>query len=267
MATTPALSIGLVLLLPATALAHGADGHPPDPNLHVDPSVKDCSVRFAPELTQDAFRRFAREFGSVSAFKQGAPPTTLGKWGFAVAVEQIYFTVDQYSPSWNDTFTHPDAFHELGSDKSFPKLTLRLGVTDDLDVGAFYTRSFNANYGWVGLDARYAILQQGEDMPIALTARAAYTKTLYVADMNMHALTADVSVGHTFWSVLTPYLGVGADAVLVRETSSAVDLHDEAILVPHLTGGLEVRYWHIALGAEVQVAALTSFQVQVSGVF
>jgi hypothetical protein len=35
----------------------------------------------------------------------------------------------------------------------------------------------------------------------------------------MHAVSADVSIGRTFWKVLTPYLGVGSDAVLVRETS------------------------------------------------
>jgi hypothetical protein len=64
------------------ALAHGAGGHPPDPALHVDPSLEDCSVIFAPELTQAAFRRFARGFGSVSAFQQaqlGALPSLQAK--------------------------------------------------------------------------------------------------------------------------------------------------------------------------------------------
>ena len=66
------VSLVLVLLSPASARATGTD-----PNLHVDPSVEDCSVRFAPNLTQDAFHRFARD-GSVSAFKQASAPATLG---------------------------------------------------------------------------------------------------------------------------------------------------------------------------------------------
>jgi opacity protein-like surface antigen len=251
----------LSLLLPAAASAAE------NPPLHVDPSVEDCSVRFASNLTQDAFRRFAREFGSVSAFKQASAPGTLGAWNFALSVEQLSFSVDQHSAAWNDTFVHPTDHHPLGAHKQFPMLRLRVGVTDDLDVGAFYTLNPEANYGWLGLDAKYAVLKQSETMPVTVAVRGAYTKTLYVADMNMHALTADVSAGRTFWRVFTPYVGVGADGVLVRETSSAVDLHNENLLVPHLLAGAEVRFWHVSAGADVQVAALTSFQVQVSAVF
>ena len=122
MANARMIHVALVRLVPATALAHGAGGHAADPNLNVDASLEDCSVEFAPELTQGAFRRFAREFGSVAAFKQGAPPTTLGQWGFAVGVERIAFSVEEKSDAWNDTFAHPDAYHELGSDMAFPKL-------------------------------------------------------------------------------------------------------------------------------------------------
>jgi hypothetical protein len=253
--------MALALLLPATALS----GY--DPNLHVDPAFKDCSVRFAPELTQGAYRRFAREFGSVSAFKQGAPPTTLGQRGLSVDVEQVSFSVEQKAAAWNDTFAHPDSSHELGSQLSFPVLRLRVGVTDAVDVGAFFTKSLEANYGWLGLDVKYRLLEQREDMPVTVAVRGAYTKTLYVADMDMHALGADVTVGHTFWKVLTPYLGLGSDAVLARETSKAVDLKTETLFVPHLTAGFEARYWHVAVGAEAQVAALTSYQARVSAVF
>ncbi len=185
----------------------------------------------------------------------------------SLAVERIYFSVDQRSAAWNDTFAHPDAFHELGADLNFPKLSLRLGLADDLDVGAFYAQNPKANYGWLGLDAKYAILQQGEGVPVSLALRAAYTKTLYVADMNMHALGADATVGRTFWNVLTPYLGAGLDAVFVRETSHVVDLKSESLVVPHLTAGLEARYWHVAVGAEAQLGALPSLQAKVSAVF
>jgi hypothetical protein len=77
----------------------------------------------------------------------------------------------------------------------------------------------------------------------------------------------DVSIGRTFWGILTPYVGLGGDAVLARETSAAVDLRNELQVVPHLTAGFEVRYWHVAIGAEAQVSALTSLQAQVSAVF
>jgi hypothetical protein len=238
-----------------------------DPNLHVDPSVGDCSVRFAPNLTQHAFRTFVREFGSVSAFRQASPPTTLGAWRFAVDLEAIAFRVAEHSAAWNDTFVHPNSSHPLGSDQQFPMLRVRAGVADHLDVGVFYTANPEANYGWVGAEAKYGWLREGEDGPVSVSLRGAYTKTLYVKDMDMHALTGDVAVGRTFWKVLTPYAALGVDAVLARETSSAVQLHEEAPFVPHLTAGLEAHYWHVALGGEVQVGALTSYQVRVSALF
>lgn len=252
-------TLSLALLLPGAALA--------TPVLHVDPSLDDCEVHFSAGLTQEAYRRFAREFGSVSAFKLGAPPTVLGRGRVSLDLEQIFFSVDEESAAWNDTFTHPAADHWLGSSKEVPKLRLRAGVTDDLELGVFFTKSPEANYGWLGIEAKYAVFQQGEDAPLSLALRGAYTKTLWVRDMNMHALTADVSIGRTFWRAVTPYLAVGADAILAMETSAAVDLKTEAPFVPHLAAGVEARWWRLAFGVEAQVAALTTVQAQVSVVF
>ena len=258
----------LVAVMPAVAFAHGGPAnHPADPNLHVDTSLEDCSVVFAPELTQTAYGVFVGEFGSVSAFKLMSPSTTLGKWGVRVAFEYLRFTIDDKSDAWNDTFAHPDAYHELGAAKDVPKLSLHVGVTDRLDVGAFFTRSPKANYGWLGLDVKYGLLQQTEAMPISLAIRGAYTKTLFVDDMDMHALGTDVAVGRTFWGVLTPYVGAGGDLVVSRETSPMVDLDTEAKLIPHALAGLEFRYWHVSIGAEAQLATVPSYQITAAAVF
>jgi len=260
------IMVALVGLVPAVALAHDAevqDSHPP---LHVDPYIKSCSVRFAPELTQGAFHRFVTEFGSVSAFKVSSPPVTLGRRGVEIGIEEFSFGVDEGSHAWNDTFYHPHADHPLGSNQAFPKVRLRAGVTDRLDLGAYYTVNPQANYGWFGLDAKYGLLKQSDTMPVSLAVRGAYTKTLYVDDMNMDAVTADVQAGRTYGR-FTPYLGLGSDLVVARETSSAVALHSETMMVPRALGGLQVRWWRMALGGEVHVGALTSYQVDVASVF
>jgi hypothetical protein len=265
MSRTRVLPIALVGLVTSVAVARGGDVY--DPNLHVDPSLKDCSVEFAPNLTQSAFGRFVREFGSVSAYKNMSPPMTLGRRGVAIALEQITFSVEEKSDAWNDTFAHPTAYHPLGEQHAFPKLRLRAGVTDRVDLGAYYTRNPDANYGWLGLDVKYGMLRQSETMPVSLALRGAYTKTLYVHDMDMHAITANATAGRTFWNLFTPYLGLGGDLILARETSAAVDLHNETQVVPEALAGAELRYWHIALGAEVHQAALTSFEVQIAALF
>jgi opacity protein-like surface antigen len=224
-------------------------------------------VRFASSLTQGAFRRFVREFGSVSAFKQVASPDALGRGRVLVGVEMIQFHVDDRSDAWNDTFAHPDADHSLGATQSFPKLKLRVGVSEALDVGAFYTENVSANYGWLGLDGKYALLREREDRPVSLAVRGAYTKTLHVSDMDMHALTADVSVGRRVWRGLSTYAGLGADGVFVRETSDAVDLRKERLIAPHLFGGVSATVGRrVSVGAEYTLGPRPSLHVQVGAV-
>lgn len=250
------------LLLVSAAPAAAQSSFPP---LHVDPTVDDCSVRFAPVLSQGAFRRFVREFGSVSAFKQVSSPSALGKGRVLLGIEMMRFTIDDRADAWNDTFTHPDGEHPLGSTLEFPKLKLRVGVTDDLDVGAFYTRNFTANYGFAGIDGTYRVVTEGERAPVSVAVRGAYTKTLYVTDMDMHALTVDVSAGRRL-GIVMPYVGIGADGVLARETSDAVRLRRETIVAPHLIAGLDVGLGRMALGAELTLGARPSIQVQIGAV-
>ena len=266
MASAPTLLVALLLLAPATALAHGPNGVI-DPPLHVDPTLEECSVIFSADLTQDAFRRFTREFGSVSAFKPGATAAPLGRGGFTFGLEQLNFGLDDHSDAWNDTFAHPNADHELGDQQSFPLARARVGVTDRLDFGAYWTRNPKANYGWLGLETRYAFANSGGDSPVNFAARAAYTKTLYVNDMDMHAITAELAGSRTLWNRLTPYLYVGGDVVIARERSDVVALHAETQVVPHVVGGAELSLWHMMLGGEVSVAALTSYQLRVAAAF
>jgi hypothetical protein len=128
----------ILLAAPLQAQSAGA------PPLHVDPTVEECEVRFASALTQKNFRRFAREFGSVSAFKQAGTPTTLGRGNASIGIEAMSFTLEDESAAWNDTFTHPNDHHPLGSRQSFPKVKLQVGVADN-------TR---ADAGWAVIAAR-----------------------------------------------------------------------------------------------------------------
>jgi hypothetical protein len=260
------LAAAAILLSSSRALAHDGS-HAPDPNLHVDPTLDECEIHFAPNLKQAAFHRFVREFGSVSAFKQMAPPKTLGPWGVSVGVEYMKFHIDEHAAAWNDTFAHPTADHELGSDLGYPKLKLRLGIGESTDVGAFFSKNPGANYGWIGVDLKHAILRQTDEMPVVLAVRGAYTKTLFVSDVDVHALTADVSAGHTFWNVVTPYLGAGSDLILARETASTVSLHSELVPAPHALAGVEVAFWHVAIGVEGHFATVPTAQLQVAAVF
>ena len=83
----------------------------------------------------------------------------------------------------------------------------------------------------------------------------------------MNTGTVQVGVGRTLWSVLTPYVYGGADVVVAQETSDRADLETETEVVPHVMTGAELRWWHLAIGAEVHVSDLTSYQVQIGALF
>jgi hypothetical protein len=254
-------------VLPLLLILGPAVAHADDPVLHVDASVDDCEVRFAPELTQAAYHRFAREFGSVSAYKQMGAPGVIDRKGLSLGIEYMAFQVDEHAPAWNDTFVHPDATHWLGEDKRFPKLKLRVGVGRRTDVGAYYTMNPESNYGWLGIDVKHELLRQQPGMPVTLAVRGAYTKTLFVDDMDMHALSADVSAGHTFRYHITPYAGVGTDAVLARETSPMVTLDTEYNTVGRAFAGVELALRGLRIGAEAHYSEIPSGELQMAYVF
>ena len=264
--STKLIAAAAVTLMAAAPTALRAQHHHHDhPHLHVDHSVEECSVRFSSRLTQASFHRFVREFGSVSAFKQAGSPTGLRKGQLSIGIEQMTFTIDDHADAWNDTFAHPDEHHALGSRQQFPKIKLAAGVTDDLEVGAFWTRNLKANYGWLGIDAKYRPFTQEDGRPVSLALRGAYTKTLYVRDMDMHALTTDVSIERKLWRGIRAYGGVGADAVYARETTDSVRLNDEAIVASHAFAGAAVTLLgRVDVGAEFTLGARPSMQLQVA---
>jgi opacity protein-like surface antigen len=85
--------------------------------------------------------------------------------------------------------------------------------------------------------------------------------------MDMNALTANVSVERRVRNRVRPYGGFGADIVLVNETSDAVNLRSERIVVPHVFAGVDVPLLQrVTVGVEIMRGALTTTQLQVGAV-
>lgn len=253
--------VAVLSTIPAAALAHDVHDGPP---LHVGSGYKECFVKFAPELTQEAFGRFVREFGSVSAFDLAGAPGPLGRGHVVVALEDQGFGLEDRAGAWNDTFAHPDDEHELGDRQTVPSARVRVGLGERVDAGAFFTRNPWSNYGWLGFEAWYALARRGRGASGDLVVRAAYTRTLYVQDMHMQAFTADLALGQPVTPWLAAYVAGGGDLIVARETSAVVDLGDETPFVPHVLGGLEAKVWHVTLGAQARLAALNSVKLRVA---
>ena len=106
---------------------------------HIDPGVKSCSMVIDPSLTQAQWQTFIKQAGAILTFKSLASAQPLGKANFYIALENDNSPIDQHSLAWINTFTHPDADCPLGDAVSFPAIRARIGLSEDMDLGAYWT--------------------------------------------------------------------------------------------------------------------------------
>ncbi|HEX6049626.1 MAG TPA: hypothetical protein VFZ21_10160, partial [Gemmatimonadaceae bacterium] len=138
---------------------HGHSGGHPD--LHVNPRWKECSFQLHSSLTQSAWRQFTREAALVAYFRPLVDAQPMGKGRFELSVLQWETGIDDHDAAWNDTFVHPDSAHWLfeGDGLKFPGLMVRAGVSDNTDVGVYFTKNPGANYGFYAAQVQHALVQ------------------------------------------------------------------------------------------------------------
>src|SRR5512135_2955322 len=125
---------------------------------HIDPGVKTCSMVIDPSLTQAQWHRFIKQGGAIMTFKSLAPAKTLGKMKFNIGIDDAFTPVDQRDLAWINTFTHPDADCPLGDQISYPAVRASMGITDNMDIGGYWTVAPGANYGLAAGECKYAFL-------------------------------------------------------------------------------------------------------------
>ena len=81
---------------------------------------------------------------------------------FLIAIDKASTPVDQHDLAWINTFTHPDEDCPLGDAIIVPTIRASMGVSDNMDVGGYWTTAPSANYGMVGGEFKYAFLQESE---------------------------------------------------------------------------------------------------------
>lgn len=228
--------------------------------LHVNHRYKECAMILDPSLTQGQFHKFTREAAQVFTFKLMSPAEPLGAKKFQVGIDYSITRINDADPAWNNTFSHPHETHELGDQLAFPKLFARIGVSDRMDVGFYYTTNSQANYGFMGGEVKYALFLQPEK-PWAMAVRTTYATLLGVEDVNFHLLGVDLSASKKI-GVLTPYLGIGANLGRAIETTSKVNLHNETVLTPRGIIGSQLSLSFFTLTAELDVAAVSTLSLR-----
>ncbi len=133
-------------------------------NLHVNDRWDECSFELDPALTQKAWHQATREFGLVVYFRPLSSAKPLGLKNLELSLLNWATTIDDTDDAWNDTFVHPDSTHWLfeGNALQFPGLMFRVGVTDQIDIGTYFTQNIPANYGFYGGQVQYNFLNDTE---------------------------------------------------------------------------------------------------------
>lgn len=241
--------------------------------LHVDTRWKDCSFQLDPSLTQQEWRKFTKELGMFTYFRSLADAKPMGKWRFEVSRMQWNTKFNDTDPAWNNTFVHPDSTHYLkdGSRLPFPGLSGRLGITDKLDLGLFWTKNFNANYGVWGGQIQYNLVNDLEKR-WATSARLSFTSLYGPEDLNLNTYGIDLLASKEFpiYSdkvFIAPYLGVSSYLIRSHEKSDVVDLTNENVVGLQSMVGAVLKVPFVRLAMEYNFANVSTISFKLGVAF
>ncbi len=234
-----------------------AQGNSGDVYWHIDPSVKSCSMVIDPSLTQAQWKTYVKQVGAISASKSLAPAEPLGRMNFYVGVDYSRTPVDQRNPAWINTFTHPDADCPLGDAIAIPTIRARMGVTDDIDIGASWITAPEANYGLVSGEVKYRFLRETKGLP-AVSVRASVTFLTGVSDYDINVYGMDILASKKI-AGFTPYVGLRGGLAIGTETTSKVNLERETLFLPQGYAGVSYSLWMVNLAAEYDISEVNTF--------
>lgn len=222
--------------------------------LHTNDRWKECALLLDPSLTPEAWRQFVSEIGLVTYFRPMTSARPMGRGEFEVELVNWGTRIDDSDAAWNDTFSHADSTHWLfeGAALYIPGLMARAGVTDRVDVGAYYTKAIGANYGFVGGQLQYDLSNE-RPRGLAAAGRVSVVRLFGPEDVKATTYGLDFLVSREF-KRLSPYAGVSGYMARGRETTTKVNLAPETAFGAQATVGVAARVSVLRLGAEYNLA-------------
>lgn len=229
----------------------------PNVTLHVNPELGMCDFDIASNLSQAEWARATKEIGNILYLDPLAASAPLGKGHWALHLEYNSAKVDQESGAWNNTFHHPDSAHYLTGENgriSVPALRFRFGITEKWEAGIFYTsaKPFGANYGFLGLETKYAFMND-TSRGWAAAVRASYVTDANIRDFNIFSAATDLTASKTVFRYFTPYAGVGLNWSHGHIVSNEVSLKNENAFAVHGIAGIDFRWRFVNVGCGVMI--------------
>lgn len=262
-------AISLTALVAGTATAQHGHGPGPGPVLHVNPRWKECSFQLDGALTQRAWRQFTGEAGVVTYFRPLIDAAPMGKGRWELSAVQWKTGIDDADAAWNDTFVHPDSTHWLfeGSGLQFPGLTARVGVSDRTDVGVYFTKNPNANYGFYGVQVQQNVLNDVRGGWSA-SVRGSVVSLFGPEDVDFQVYGADLVASRRILFLsdrvaLSPYASVSASLSRAHEKSDVVALDNERVTGVQATAGASLQVAGVRLAIETVAARVPNVSMKI----
>ena len=235
---------------------HNHDHEEDNEALHVNSVLGSCDFDISPDLTQSEWKQFNKEAGNIIYLNPLSSSKPLGKLKWDLTLETTTSDVNDNSGAWNNTMHHPDSTHTLTDNGrvTVPGLRFRIGLTDRIDVGVYYAASqpFGANYGFLGLEAKYAFINDTIN-DWAASVRASYVFDANIKDFNLGVAGLDITASKTFFNTLTPYAGISMNWNHSKIVTNEVSLANENYLGVRGIVGLEYRWKFVNLGYELML--------------
>lgn len=251
----------IAFIISAFASTSYAQGNSNDVYWRIDPNVKDCSMVIDPSLTQTQWKTFVQQVGPLASFKSLASAEALGTLNFHVGIDFGRTPVDQRNPAWINTFTHPDADCPLGNAIAYPTIRARMGISDKMDIGAYWITAPEANYGMVGGEVQYQVSKESATFP-ATAVRGSVTFLTGVSDFDLNVYGVDLMASKRI-AVFSPYVGLRGGIVTGSLTTSKVNLDNERLFFAQGFGGVSCSIWIFNLAAEYNVSDVNTFAMAV----
>lgn len=191
-------------------------------------------------LSQEQFRGLSEDLGAAFSYKGVTPATDLGLWGFDIGVELSSTNVK-----------NTDAFRRAGNDVDtlfVPKVHIYKGLWAGFDIGGFIGGSTDVSGSVLGLDLRYAFLQESATTP-AFAVRLSGTRTDDIGDLTVQTYGIDLMLSKRL-ALATPYVGVGS--VRIESKAGGTGLAEENFTKGRLFGGLNINLAVINLAFEAE---------------
>lgn len=193
------------------------------------------------DLSQDQFRRLSQDLGAALSYKGVTPATPLGWVGFDVGVEVSATDIE-----------NSDAFRLAGNSAPdyivVPKLHVYKGLPWGFDIGAFIGAASEVNATLYGLDARWAVLDDGVATP-AVALRLSGTQSSDTGGLKITTIAGDVMVSKKL-TIATPYIGAGV--VRTNAKAGGLGLAEEEFDESRLFVGLNVNFAIVNLAFEAE---------------